>query len=192
MRVLIYCAALVAFIATSALTLTSIIIPRWISYSADTPIGDMYISYGLHSRCTGMPHTHCEPFPRKEDCTHSDARFFCSMWRTVGFLMSLAMALQLVVIAAYVIVLSGGRQKREHGWKLLSILLLVNGMLQCAAMAIVSYLFDNDVRFFAGWRLDVSWILCTVSWSVGVILAGFLTISGVNTPNEGGYEAIRG
>lgn len=42
-----------------------------------------------------------------------------------------------------------------------------------------AYLYDNDNRFFVGWELDKSWILCTVSWIVlladatGIVSAAF-------------------
>lgn len=29
-----------------------------------------------------------------------------------------------------------------------------------------AFLYDHDNRFFVGWELDKSWILCTVSWIV--------------------------
>lgn len=51
--------------------------------------------------------------------------------------MSFAAVLELVTIVAYVVVLAGGKQKRENGWKVLSFFLLVVGLLQCASMAIV-------------------------------------------------------
>ncbi len=55
-----------------------------------------------------------------------------------------------------------------------------------------AYLYDHDGRFFVGWRLDTSWILCTVSWSlqaitiIGIVMAAYLL------PEEGGYELIPG
>lgn len=59
------------------------------------------------------------------------------MWRSVGFLMSFAVVLQGMTLVAYIIILAGGRQKRETGWKVLSFLLLLTGCVQCAAMAIM-------------------------------------------------------
>ena len=53
-----------------------------------------------------------------------------------------------------------------------------------------AYLYDNDDRFFPGWRLDTSWILCTVSWSVMVLLAAGLSASAFLLSPEGGYELI--
>ncbi len=66
-----------------------------------------------------------------------DNQYFCGLWRTTGFLMNFAAVLELVTIVAYIVVLAGGRQKRQSGWKLLGALLLVTAAMQCAAMAIV-------------------------------------------------------
>jgi len=52
------------------------------------------------------------------------------------------------------------------------------------------YLFQHDDRFFTGWRLDTSWILCTVSWSVSVLSAAGLLAAAIYLPEEGGYELI--
>jgi hypothetical protein len=59
------------------------------------------------------------------------------MWRSVGFMMSFAAVLELVTLVAYFVVIGGGKQKRETGWKVLAFLLVVVGVLQCASMAIV-------------------------------------------------------
>jgi hypothetical protein len=52
-------------------------------------------------------------------------------------MMSFAAVLELVTLVAYLVVLIGGRQKRETGWKVLAFLLVAVGVLQCASMAIV-------------------------------------------------------
>jgi len=53
-----------------------------------------------------------------------------------------------------------------------------------------AYLFDNDDRFFVGWQLDKSWILCTVSWSVAILSAIFISASAFVLSPEDGYELI--
>lgn len=53
-----------------------------------------------------------------------------------------------------------------------------------------AYLFDHDSRFFVGWQLDTSFILCTVSWAVLLVNAlGVLSAAYVLTP-EDDYEPI--
>lgn len=53
-----------------------------------------------------------------------------------------------------------------------------------------AYLYDNDDRFFPGWKLDISWVLCTVSWSVMLLLGCGITATALLLPMEGGYELI--
>ncbi|KAE8454058.1 hypothetical protein EG329_007836 [Mollisiaceae sp. DMI_Dod_QoI] len=188
-RVIVYSTALVAFVAATAMTFASIFIPDWITWSVETQSGGHFTkTIGLHRSCSSTNHE-CQHFPQSEDC-HGTDRYFCSMWRSVGFMMSFAAVLELVTLVAYVVVLAGGKQKREIGWKVLTSLLLAVGALQCASMAIVAYLFDNDDRFFVGWKLDKSWILCTVSFSIAIVSAALISLSAFVFPSEGGYELI--
>jgi hypothetical protein len=53
-----------------------------------------------------------------------------------------------------------------------------------------AYLYDNEDRFFAGWRLGESWVYCTVSWCVSVVCAGSLIVGAHTLPSEAGYELI--
>ena len=51
--------------------------------------------------------------------------------------MSFAAVLELVTIVTYCVVILGGKQKRETGWKIVTFMLMLVGIIQCAAMAIV-------------------------------------------------------
>jgi hypothetical protein len=51
-------------------------------------------------------------------------------------------------------------------------------------------LYDHDNRFFAGWELDKSWILCTVSWCVLALNAVAIVVAKFVLPNEDDYEPI--
>ncbi len=143
--------------------------------------------------------------------------------------MSFAVVLEGMTLIAYMVILAGGKQKREAGWGVLSGLHVVCAVLQCAGMAIIvssffvchwrrsgkqsdgslsalyewrsrltyvklcfcqAYLYDNDDRFFPGWKLDVSWILCTISWGVTLLLGAGISAAAVLLPSEGGYELI--
>jgi hypothetical protein len=135
------------------------------------------------------------------------------MWRTIGFLMSFTVIIELATMIAYVTVILGGKQRRDKGWKIVTFLLVIAGLCQLVSMAIVvscslqirlcfrsraftyavwmqAFLFDNDDRFFEGWNLDVSWILCTVSWII-LMFSGFgLVASAIYLPEEGDYEFL--
>ncbi|KAL8985481.1 MAG: hypothetical protein Q9177_004418 [Variospora cf. flavescens] len=104
--------------------------------------------------------------------------------------MSFAVVIEGMTLVAFIVIVAGGKQKREQGWKVLGGLLAFSALVQCAGMAIIAFLYDNDDRFFPGWRLDNSWVLCTVSWSVEMLLAAGITAAAIILPPEGGYELI--
>lgn len=144
------------------MTLAAITLPTWITYSP-TPI--LVANYGLHRICQSldlsMPDTstspystnlfdyspnpavsslvqkpHCREFPIHQDC-RGDEAYFCSLWRTTGFLLSFTAALEMAIIVCFIVVLAGGKQKREHGWKLVAGLMLAVGIFQAAGGSIV-------------------------------------------------------
>lgn len=112
------------------------------------------------------------------------------MWKTVGFLMSFAIVIEGMTIMAYLVLLFGGKQKREAGWGVLCGMVVVSAIVQAASMSLIAYLFEYDERFFPGWTLDQSWILCTVSWAIQILCAAAVTAAAVYLPSEGGYELI--
>jgi hypothetical protein len=135
------------------------------------------------------------------------------MWRTVGFLTTFAVAIQLAALVSFIVIIAGGVQRRVQGWKVICSVLTVGGLVQCAGMAIVvcnqhapdrvfppkpvhhtnthqAFLFDNDERFFEGWFLDIGWSLCTASWSILILSALGITLSALYLPEEGDYELI--
>lgn len=146
----------------SGMTIASIAVPDWIAYdgskvrsfsSLREPTADknqdIHYTYGLHRKCsntnifppahpynTGSSSIHCVQFPRYEDC-RGDDRYFCSMWRSVGFLMSFAVVLEGMTIVAFAVLLIGGKQKREQGWGVLTILVALAAFVQALGMALM-------------------------------------------------------
>ncbi len=59
------------------------------------------------------------------------------MWRSVGFLMSFAVVIEGMTIAAFAILLGGGKQKRESGWGALAILTALAAFVQAIGMALM-------------------------------------------------------
>jgi hypothetical protein len=104
--------------------------------------------------------------------------------------MSFAVVLEGLGLVAYVIILSGGKQLRESGWGVLSLIIFLSALVQAASMAIMACLFDNDDRFFVGWYLGQSWVFCTVSWCLALFSAAAVIAGARILPSEGGYELI--
>ncbi|KAF1945304.1 hypothetical protein EJ02DRAFT_369636 [Clathrospora elynae] len=183
-RRLVYGVGLILTIASTIMTIASIALPRWVSYS---PNGDREYSYGLHSRCSAVTGS-CVPFPRTSDCTKDPS--FCNMWRTVGFLTSFGVVVELCAVVSFVVIITGGVQRRVAGWGVAVGVLGCSAVVQCAGMAIVSFLFDHDDRFWHGWHLDVSWSLCTASWTILILTAIGIAASALYLPVESDYELI--
>jgi hypothetical protein len=217
-RSIVFSGALVVFLAASAMTLAALIIPNWISFENETNHGThIHYTYGLHRRCSNTDSPsylsvstnslHCVGFPQNADCHGSD-KYFCSMWRSVAFLMSFAIVIEGMTIVAFAILICGGKQRREQGWGVMAILVGLAAFVQVAAMALIvrsphrssrdfvdrfspqAYLFENDDRFFVGWYLDKSWVMCTISWSLQALCALAITMAALVLPSEGGYELI--
>lgn len=205
-RRIVYGVSLWVFLGAAACTIASIALPNWISYHSPTDHDTIIINYGLHKRCSSIT-GECQPFPRYEDCT--DDRYFCTLWRSTGFLLNFALMAELACVVAYVTILVGGRNVRERGWKILAGLLGLVAAAELVAMALVvsggaagqcewhganrrmqAYLFDHDSRFFVGWELGKSWVLCTVSWTV--LFVDILGVIGAALflPKEDDYELI--
>ncbi|KAF2036759.1 hypothetical protein EK21DRAFT_95971 [Setomelanomma holmii] len=183
-RRVVYGVGLILTIACTVMTIAGIAMPRWVSYS---PNGEREYSYGLHSRCSAVTGT-CVPFPRTSDCTKDPS--FCNMWRTVGFLISFAVVIELCTLVSFVVIIGGGVQRRVAGWQVASGVLLFSAVVQCAGMAIVAFLFDHDSRFWDGWHLDTCFHLVTASWSILVITSLGIIASALYLPTEGDYDLI--
>jgi hypothetical protein len=118
------------------MTLTSITTPKWVSYTVSSPAGGkVFDTIGLHRRCTSTTNT-CAPFPDPARC-HGHGRSFCSMWRSTGFLMSFATVAELAAVVGFLIIMAGGRVKRQGGWKILGGLMTAAALAQFLGMAVV-------------------------------------------------------
>ncbi|KAI1750810.1 hypothetical protein F4782DRAFT_508039 [Xylaria castorea] len=186
----VYSVALGIFVCTTALTLTSLLTTHWVTYSVTASTGSTFSKHlGLHESCSSVADPGCRPFPSEDDCR--DDKTFCSLWRSSGFLLSFATIVELATLVAFLVVLAGGKFKREGGWKLVGGLLLADAVVEFASMGIVAWLFENDSQFVVpGWTLDYSFYLCTTSASVSVVLAAVLAASAYVLPPEDDYESL--
>lgn len=102
------------------------------------------------------------------------------MWRSVGFLMSFAVVLEGMTLIAYLVIMLGGKQKREQGWKVLSGCLACVAAVQCAGMAIIvsGIFFLGRVLFWmepggaGGVLLGLLFVGWTVGWGFGMGAGG--------------------
>ena len=144
-RSIVFSGALIVFLVGTGLTLASIIVPEWISFEDETNHGTyIHSTYGLHRKCSNTENVlsttslHCRPFPNDHDHDCSgENRYFCSMWRSVGFLMSFAVVIEGMTIAAFVILIVGGKQRREQGWGVMALLAVISALVQACAMALI-------------------------------------------------------
>jgi len=149
------------------MTLTSIVSPKWVSYTVSSPSGGTVTNtIGLHRRCTYSPTGTCAPFPDEARC-EGDGRSFCSMWRTTGFLMSFATVAELAAIVGFLIIMAGGRVKRQGGWKILGGLLAAVAAAEFVGMAVVvslaaSYLPTNVLGLM--WERHICLIMMICFW----------------------------
>jgi hypothetical protein len=153
-RSIVFSITLFLFLVATGMTIASIIVPNWIAYDTTTKTHkSLHYTYGLHQRCSNTqipPESNmtpnppfwtnsaltCTSYPRYSDCQGED-RYFCSMWRSVGFLMSFAVVIEGMTIAAFAILLAGGKQRRESGWGALAILTGLAAGVQMLGMALI-------------------------------------------------------
>jgi hypothetical protein len=102
--------------------IVAISIPNWVYYSEHTPKGrHVWEKVGLHKSCANWREPQCQMYPYQEHCKQNPGeRRFCDIWRTVGFGANFAIALHGVAIVVFVILLEGGKMRRQHGYKLLA------------------------------------------------------------------------
>ncbi|KAK0616031.1 hypothetical protein B0T17DRAFT_539958 [Bombardia bombarda] len=192
-RRIVYSAALAAVVAATAMTIASVVSTNWITYSVTTKSGHtVYDNIGLHQRCTSAgtsASSSCVPFPSDDRCAKNGP--ICNIWRTTGFLMNLAVVLQCAVGVGIIISLAGGRVRRTDGWRILSVPLAIDALLQFCSVTFVQYLHDHDDMFIVpGYRLSWAWYLCIASACLTALVPVGMTISAYVLPDEDGYELL--
>lgn len=115
----------------------SIIQPHWISYSVTTTKGETLEKHiGLHKSCSSLDDPYCRDFPSQELCQYGE-RYFCSMWRTVGFMASFGIVLCLATLISFALVMGGGKYRRETGWPFVVVLLTLVSVVEFVVISIV-------------------------------------------------------
>jgi hypothetical protein len=173
------------------MTVSSLWVPYWVTYSVTTPAGATYERHiGLHRSCSNLQEPQCQVFP-SEDLCQAGERYFCSMWRTVGFLASFVVILYLATLISFLVVMRGGKYKRETGWPFVTAMLAITSVFELVIISIVAYLYDNDDQFtIPGWKLDVSWIISTISAVLSGLGAAALASSAFLLKPEDDYDFL--
>ncbi|KAJ8103811.1 hypothetical protein POJ06DRAFT_7569 [Lipomyces tetrasporus] len=165
-----------------ALAVTSIASPHWLNakfYPEDEKGEPVRIAYGLHEKCSSVTES-CTPFPELE-CVNGD-REFCNIWRTTSFMMWLSLVILGPTVISYITLIFSSRQKRETGWRMISLLLFFVVAVQIIAMAAVAHLLQTDPNLKRGnWKLGVSWGAATASWIVTFFLLLLTIVVGLRT-----------
>jgi hypothetical protein len=130
------------------------------------------------------------------------------MWRTVGFLASFTTLLCLGGLVTFVVIMSGGKYKRETGWPFAAAFLTLVAVVEFVSISIVvstpgtkvipvqqligqAYLYDHDDQFtIPGWHLDTSFYLSTVGAAISLLAAFGIAFSAYLLPPEEGYDFL--
>ncbi|KAI9172447.1 hypothetical protein HJFPF1_01949 [Paramyrothecium foliicola] len=175
----------------TAMLVTASWIPHWVSYSVRTGMGETIEQHiGLHRSCSNLDDPPCREFPYRELCVEGE-RYFCSMWRTVGFMTAFAIILSLACVVSFFVIMGGGKYKRETGWPFVGAMLTLVSVVQFVIISIVAYLYDHDDQFtIPGWSLDSSWYMSTASATICLLSAVGLAVSAYLLPPEEGYDFL--
>ncbi|GKU01195.1 pre-mrna splicing factor [Fusarium langsethiae] len=190
-RVSVYTTALAAFVAATVMIVVPIWLPNWLTYSVTSATGETIERHiGLHKSCSTLDDPYCRDFPPKDLCEGGE-RYFCSMWRTVGFLASFTTLLCLGGLVTFVVIMSGGKYKRETGWPFATAMLTLVSVVEFVSISIVAYLYDHDDQFtIPGWHLDTSFYLSTVGAAISLLSAAGIAFSAYLLPPEEGYDFL--
>lgn len=121
----------------AAMLAASIAMPNWVDYAVTTAKGDtVRKTIGLHRSCSTLDGQHCTPYPTKALC-EGESRYFCTMWRTTGWLASFAVVLGLAGFVSFGVTLGGGKFKRESGWPFVSGLIALFAAIELVIISIV-------------------------------------------------------
>lgn len=74
--------------------------------------------------------------------------------------MSFAVVIEGMTFFSFVVMIAGGKQKRESGWKILAGLLFLIGGIQCAGMALIVKPYSLLRPLFPNRQFEIPWANC--------------------------------
>ncbi|KAI8069879.1 hypothetical protein BC940DRAFT_17068 [Gongronella butleri] len=184
---LTYVVTFFVFLASYSLTILSLVLPKWLTFVTPIPFYTE-TNYGLFRLCHSFSKD-CRVFPSFDagDCKEDG---FCELWRGAAAGMVLSVILGAFVLLALLGTMCSERRKRAKAWVTLSGLFVLYAIPQMFAMGIIAYLYNSSSSFYMGTRYNVSFILCTISWCVSVVLAVILSLVAFLGPPEYAYTQI--
>ncbi|CAI2165852.1 14796_t:CDS:2 [Funneliformis geosporum] len=171
------------FTISYTFTLLALFLPNWLLFSTSKPFRT-YNNIGLFKRCSNtILYDSCRPFPSSEynDC---EENFFCEEWGLAGVTMILAAIVGGLTWLNFIMILLGGRLRREKAWKNSSGLLLLQALLQFITIFLIAHVYTTSEKFIFGFKYDYSFIFANVSACFGVLLSLTLFTNGLFSPPE--------
>lgn len=98
--------------------------------------------------------------------------------------------LSFATIVAFILVIVGGKQRHEQGWRVLIGCLSIVAIGQVVGLGLVAYVYRTDGRFFEGWELGRSFWLVVGSVIAQVVIGAGVVGAALGLEEEGGYELI--
>ncbi|TFK91605.1 hypothetical protein K466DRAFT_482456 [Polyporus arcularius HHB13444] len=200
MRKSSYVIAFFAVAATLILNILSVQRPDWLVVSEPDIIHDkVVVEYGLNRRCEtrviqlpypgGSKNTYtsyeCRAFPmRAPDGCEKDNKTFCMIWSTAGYFGELGIGFAVVACLAILFGVTT-HSRRRRIWKSASVLVVLHVLSQITAFAVVTELYRTEAfPTFNHARPGLAYVLNTISWVVGLLVAAGVVITGISA-NKG-------
>ncbi|CAG8531633.1 3278_t:CDS:2 [Funneliformis caledonium] len=171
------------FTISYTFTLLSLLLPNWLLFSTPKPFRT-YTNIGLFKRCSNtIFNDECRPFP-SSDYNDCEEKFFCEEWGLAVTTMILAAILGGLTWLNFVLILLGGRLRREKAWKNSSGLLLLHALFQFITIFLIAHIYTTSEKFYFGVKYDYSFIFANISACLSVLLSLTLFTNGLFSPPE--------
>ncbi|KAI9495100.1 hypothetical protein BDB00DRAFT_815856 [Zychaea mexicana] len=179
MPLLSYSVLLVLVITSYAFNWTSLILPKWLTVTLTD--GTMR-SYGLFQLCHSGTNEACQAFPGSaEKCAATG--MLCPIWQTAGAGMILAGVVGALAIVAVIGTMCSIGRKRDRGWKVVSVMLVLHAVPGAVSVLIMAHLCTS----LQGTRCDVAFFLATAALVMNLLLALIVSYFTKATPSSSSY-----
>ncbi|KAJ6625639.1 hypothetical protein B0H10DRAFT_2002520 [Mycena sp. CBHHK59/15] len=195
MRKTSYALTAVAVIFTTVLTILCLVRNDWlvVRYHSDVLASRYEAKYGLSRVCERLvvdlpgggsgrfEDFECRRFPvRSKDHCDDENQGFCAAWTSAGYAVELAIGFGALSLISIVVGVST-HSRRRRIWRAVAGLVILHALLQLVAFAIVTDAY-RTARFptFEDARLGTAFVLGTISWVCGVLLAVAVITTGIS------------